>query len=122
MESWDGRHLYYSKAGSMRSIRRVPVAGGEEALVAEAPDLMLRRLCSSRTGLYFPRRRASGPLGVTEHSIHFLDSATGHVSTLLEEEDHFAWPDISVSPDEEWVLYAKQPTPLSELMLVENFR
>ena len=122
-ESWDGRHLYYVKMGVTPGIWRVPVSGGEETLVRPVPDLAFRRgLSVSRSGLYYMRGLWSVTQGVAEYSIHFLDFESGQATKLQEEEGSYTWPDVSVSPDEKWVLYAKQPIPVSELMLVENFR
>jgi len=43
------------------------------------------------------------------------------VIELFEERGGQAF-DLSVSPDEEWILYARRPVHISELMLMENFR
>ena len=57
-----------------------------------------------------------------EPTIELFDFATEQVSTVtvLEHTPMSWW--ISVSADEEWILYCEAPAPTSELMLVENFR
>ncbi len=92
------------------------------------PGLGWRGLSVSRSGLYyyFRHRRmeyTSRTQGRgSEYSIHFLDFESGQVMELCEEEGFIAFLDVAVSPDEEWILYAKRPMPVSELMLMENFR
>ena len=127
LESWDGRDVYYTKRGSPVSIWRVPVGGGEETQVLPVPGSPGRGLAVSRSGLYYSRK-AQGQyswqdaLGESEYMINFFDFESGQVTTLFKEEGFIPWADLAVSPDEEWILYGKHPVPVSELMLVENFR
>jgi hypothetical protein len=55
------------------------------------------------------------------YAIDFLDIESGRVIELFEERGGQAF-DLSVSPDEEWILYGRRPVHMSELMLMENFR
>jgi hypothetical protein len=119
--SWDGRHVYYAKLG-FPGIFRVPAAGGEGTLVESVPDLNAHSLAVSRSGLYYLTFRGWSQLGIMEFAIHFRDSESVAVETLLKEDGSIPRDDVAVSPNEEWILYSKQPMPVSELMLVENFR
>jgi dipeptidyl aminopeptidase/acylaminoacyl peptidase len=127
LESWDGRDVYYTKRGSPMSIWRVPASGGEETEVLPVPGSPGRGLAVFRSGLYYSRK-AQGQyswqdaLGESEYMINFFDFESGQVTTLFKEEGFIPSPDLAVSPDEEWILYAKYPIPVSELMLMENFR
>ena len=40
----------------------------------------------------------------------------------MKSEASIPGNDLAVSPDEEWILFQKHPIPVSELMLMENFR
>ena len=128
LESWDGRDVYYTKMESPPGIWRVPVGGGEEALVLLVPGLAWRGLSVSRSGVYYSfwHRRREYTLRTqgrgSEYSIHFLDFESGQEMKLFEEEDFAATMDLAASPDDRWILTAQSPVPVSELMLVENFR
>jgi Tol biopolymer transport system component len=122
VESWDGRSVYYSRRGSSPGIWRVPATGGRETELVQVPDLAASSLAASRSALYYMTGRVAIVHGVAEYSIHFLDLESGEVMEVFEEEGSRPWDFLAVSPDEEWILYAKHPVPMSELMLVENFR
>ena len=127
LESWDGRDVYYTKTGSPMSIWRVPASGGEETEVLPVPGSPGRGLAVFRSGLYYSQMTQGqyhwqDALGESEYMINFLDFESGQVTTLFKEEGFIPWADLAVSPDEEWILYGKHPVPVSELMLMENFR
>jgi len=44
------------------------------------------------------------------------------VTKLFEDGDFAPGDDVAVSPDEEWILMARKPLRVSEIMLMENFR
>jgi Tol biopolymer transport system component len=122
-ESWDGRHLYYVLSDPDRSgIWRVPVGGGEETEVVRGP---VRDFdwAPSQSGIYYATTREVIPFRKSVYTISFLDLESGCVTELLRREGPFLHPTtLAVSPDEEWILYAENPSPTSELMLAENFR
>jgi Tol biopolymer transport system component len=122
LESPDRGWVYYAKGGSSPAIWRVPVVGGEEEKVRAVADLDGSSLAMSSRGLYYQTQRFAWRHGVAEYSIQFLDLESGEVTKLFEEEGFIAWDFLTVSPDDEWILYGRQPIPVSELMLVENFR
>jgi Tol biopolymer transport system component len=118
-ESWDGRHLYYTK-GYVTGVWRMPLEGGDETAVVDGP-LAAWGWALAPGGLYFaPEQRLGGQkLG---YSIRYLDFDSGEVVTLLRKEGSFLHQSLTVSPDEKWILHAERPAPRSELMLVEDFR
>jgi len=128
-ESWDGRDLYYVQMGSTSGIWRVPVGGGEEALVLREADLFGAGLSVSRSGLYYSQlapeafRKGQGLATLPGlYTVHFLDFESGQVTKVYEDDGFVHGPFLSVSPDERWILNARRPAPVSELMLMENFR
>ena len=128
-ESWDGRDLYYTRRGSTSDIWRVPVGGGEKTQILPAPGLFGRGLSVSRSGLYYsqlaPTEFARGrPLMLLRglYTVHFLDFESGQVMNVFEDDGFVHSSNLSISPDERWILTARRPAPVSELMLMENFR
>jgi Tol biopolymer transport system component/predicted Ser/Thr protein kinase len=122
VESWDGRWVYCSREGSSPGLWRVPVSGGEEEQVFAVVDLEGSSLAMSPGGLYYQTQRSAWDHGLAEYSIRFLDLDTRELTMVFEEDDVIAWDFLTVSPDEEWILFGRRPMPVSELMLVENFR
>ena len=67
-------------------------------------------------GIYFVNREAEpGP------TIELFDFASEEVSHVAVLEDPPASWGLSVSPDEQWILYVREESE-SDIMLVENFR
>jgi hypothetical protein len=56
------------------------------------------------------------------YTAHFFDFESGQVMKVFEDDGFAIRARLTVSPDEEWILYCERPIPTSELMLVENFR
>jgi Tol biopolymer transport system component len=118
-ESWDRRYLYYTK-DAPSGIWRVPVEGGEEIEVLPGPVPMFWDWTLSKTGIYFATwhyRRSR-----KADQIQYFDFESGKITELFSKDDPSLHMCLTVSPDEEWVLYGERPAPTSELMLVENFR
>jgi Tol biopolymer transport system component len=118
LESWDGKHLYYSKAEMGAGIWRVPASGGDETELLPGPVLW-GDWALSRSGITFRNPEVGGG---RRHSIRYFDFATGRVTDLSKDEGRFGRYWLAVSPDEEWILYSQFPPGTSELTLVENFR
>ncbi len=109
-ESPDGRYLYYKKEGSLW---RLPSGGGEEERIVEKE---IHTFALTASGVYF---FWAGRPGIG-NSIDFLDLSTRKettVATIPRESG-----DVSVSPDERYLLYTQVDQSGSDLMLVENFR
>jgi Tol biopolymer transport system component len=118
-ESWDGRFVYYSKNFGETDVWRVPAEGGEETRVL-AEAIGHHDWDLARSGIYFSKSRP--PDRRQQWAIRFLDLESGRVTDLDRKEGPFHHYSLTVSPDEEWILYGEQPIPTRELMLVENFR
>jgi sugar lactone lactonase YvrE len=119
-ESWDGRHLYYVISPES-GIWRVPVGGGEEAEVVPGP-VRTNGWELSQSGIYFAADREVVWGRSYVYTISFLDFESAQVTELFRMEGPFLHNSLAVSPDQKWILYAENPSPTSELMLVENFR
>jgi eukaryotic-like serine/threonine-protein kinase len=118
LESPDGKFLYYTKALSATSLRKIPKEGGQASKVLEGLSVYLN-LAIVDGGVYFvPVRNAAGG------SIQFLNFATNQVKTMasFEKPLDLLSGGLAVSPDGRWILYTQVEQAGSELMLVENFR
>jgi Tol biopolymer transport system component/serine/threonine protein kinase len=121
-ESWDGRHLYYSKGPSPHpsAIWGVPAGGGEEAEVVAGP-VSSTDWALTRDGITFVIRRETVRRRREEYTIRFLDFESGQLTDVRRDEGPFSRWMLAVSPDEEWILYGEMQAWESELMIVENF-
>jgi Tol biopolymer transport system component len=121
-ESPDGRHLYYSRETAGRSgIWRVPVEGGEEVEVFAGP-VARDDWALGRKGLYFATVEDSVFANSAEYTVQFLDLASGQIQELFRRTDGAGYGFLTVSPNEEWILFSERPPWTAELMLLENFR
>jgi dipeptidyl aminopeptidase/acylaminoacyl peptidase len=113
LESKDGKDLYYSKNYEL-GIFRVSLSfpNQEEVVVREVRPR--RSFSPGINGLYFADQ-------ATDFPIRFLDFNTGRTSLLFETKGPFSRAELTVSPDEKWMLFNEVPSPEAELMLVENF-
>jgi Tol biopolymer transport system component len=119
--SWDGRHLYYTNAQGPTGIWRVSVEGGVETEVLRGLVLSWwRDWALSRSGLYYSTTRPRGR--VSEYTVQFLDFKSGRTTEVFRQVGSAGHAGVTVSPNEEWILYSEWPEAQSELMLVENFR
>jgi hypothetical protein len=93
----------------------MPIDGGEEELILE--KVGWSDWAPSEKGIFCFNREAEPGA-----AIEFFDFATGEVSpvAVLEPSSLGAW--LSVSPDEQWILYVRSEAEESDIMLVENFR
>jgi Tol biopolymer transport system component len=111
-ESADGEDLYYTKE---QELWKMPVRRGDERRVSAS--LFRNNVAPAKSGIYF----LEGPLSAeTTVRLQFLDLATQAVKTIAVIPAP-AGNEISVSPDERWMLFSKTDREGSELMIVENF-
>jgi Tol biopolymer transport system component/DNA-binding winged helix-turn-helix (wHTH) protein len=114
-ESADGRWVYYGKAMVRpTSIWRVPVDGGEETKVLDGLSYSFNFAVTER-GIYLLAFRGTPPVA----SIEFFDFATRQ-TTLLHTLDRPFWFGFALPPDERSILFSKEDSHGSDLMLVEN--
>ena len=117
IESADGRFVYYTKKITDGGIWRIPANGGEEVEIVKGP-ISWENFTLGARGLYYMEYRPGG----ASYAIQYLDLDSGKVSLLLRKEAPGHIRSLTVSPDENWLLYEESPQPTSELMLVDNFR
>ena len=120
VESPDGRSLYYAKERLNAGIWRVPTVGGEETEIVKGP-IDWFNWALGRRGLYSlkPEDRPDDKNG---YVIQYLDLDSRQVTPLFHREGRIDEGHLTVSPDEEWILFSETPWSTSEVMLVENFR
>ena len=111
----DGYWLYFTKSNSDESpLMKMPSAGGPETQVL--PAVYYRGFAPAGKGVYFIYRE-----GAKSASIRFLNEATGEVRKVQPLTKPLGLH-LSVSPDEQFVLWSQEDHPGSDLMLIENFR
>jgi Tol biopolymer transport system component/DNA-binding winged helix-turn-helix (wHTH) protein len=112
-ESLSGEDLYYTKE---HELWKTPVRGGDEVRVLKSPAEIY--FAPAKRGIYFLEDTQSFDNTL---SLKFLDYTTHAIKTIAAIPGPFADDEISVSPDEQWMLYGKTGRGGSELMLIENF-
>ena len=120
--SRDGKYVYYAKGRNLAGLWRVPVGGGEEVKILDAPPPTgWAYFHTMEKGIYYADiiDRKAGKAG-----IFFYDFETRR-STLVKAFDHFGSegaPGLSISPDGRYALYTTLAPTTVDMMLVENFR
>jgi Tol biopolymer transport system component len=113
-ESFDGKFVYFARTPGQTSVWRVPVGGGDETKVLESA--LGQAFAVADKGIYFVTPNPDGAWVFQFHSF-----ATNKVTTLAEIRQSVSWG-VSVSPDEQYILYTQEDQTGSDLMLVENFQ
>jgi Tol biopolymer transport system component/DNA-binding winged helix-turn-helix (wHTH) protein len=118
--SRDGKFIYYAKGRDLPGIWRVPVNGGEETKILDAPPPSAwAYFIVTEKGIFYgdwPDRKNPG--------LYFYDFKTRKSSAVLLL-DHFGSegaPGLSISPDGRYALYTTLAPPAVSVMLVDNFR
>jgi hypothetical protein len=110
-ESMDGEALYYSKD---QQLWKVPVRGGEETRVLAS--LLDNNFASSRRGIFF----LEGARSDANVRVQFFSFATRLIQTVGKVPGPVS-DEISISPDERWLLFGTMNGAGRELMLIDNF-
>jgi len=113
-ESWDGKTLYYLKAGSSPLYARA-LAGGPERQIIDA--VASRAFYPVEDGIYY-----IGPGDAAgTYALRFYDFANRRSRTLssIEQTPNLG---LTVSPDCQTFLFSIRNPESSDLMLIENFR
>jgi hypothetical protein len=115
-ESLDGKTLFYSAARGDAPLLTVPLGGGTPRRVLGCVRDGGFRV--TRRGLYYL------PCGSESRvSLHFSDAATGRDEEIGVLENPWPnWFNLSVSPDDNAVLYTIFKDPGRDLMLIKDFR
>jgi Tol biopolymer transport system component/DNA-binding winged helix-turn-helix (wHTH) protein len=118
--SRDGKYIYYARGRDLPGLWRVPVDGGEEVKILDAPPpTAWAYFVVVDKGIYF----ADAPDHKTP-GIYFYDFATRKSSPvrLLDRFGSQGAPGLSISPDGRYAIYTALAPPSVNIMLVENFR
>jgi Tol biopolymer transport system component len=111
-ESVDGKDLYYS---NISGLWRIPVAGGSEVRLSES--IYGDNFAPVQHGVYFidwPQTFS------TELTLKLLDTRTHSIKPVTTVLGPLG-DEMSISPDEQSLLYGKMEHAGSELMIVDNF-
>jgi dipeptidyl aminopeptidase/acylaminoacyl peptidase len=112
----DGAWLYWWQGSPPQGIWRMPVDGEERTQIVPAEGTNMINWAPGRSGLYYAVNSED------EYQIRYRDRVSQR-ETVLHTTDHslvHQW--LTVSPDEDSVLFGERPASSSEIMLVENFR
>jgi len=119
MESPDGTYLYFTKQKS-DGIWRMPVEGGEEALVLDRQAASLPGYWAVfDDGIYYVE-----PYAATQARIMFYSFAKRQsipIMTIPGQLDEWSGG-LTVSPDRRWIVFSQREYSTSEIILAENFR
>lgn len=110
-ESLDGADVYFTRN---QQLWKMPTRGGNETLVLAS--MLDNNYAVVKRAIYFLK---SAPSDATLQ-LQFLDFATHAIRNIGAVPGPSA-DEVSVSPDERWLLYATSGGTGSELMLIENF-
>jgi Tol biopolymer transport system component len=119
-ESPDGKFVYYAKSRDVPGpLWRTPTDAGEEIPIPGFNKAARwGQWAVLENGVYFVNaERTILP------TIEFFSFATGRVTQITTLEKRvFGGPNLAVSPDGEWILYAQVDRNDSDLMLVNDFQ
>jgi eukaryotic-like serine/threonine-protein kinase len=111
-ESADGENLYYTKD---HTLWKLPTRGGSEIRITQS--LCHHNFAPTKHGVYFIEDSSSA----VNADLKFLDFRTRSLRTITTVPGPVG-EEMSISPDERWMLYGKTDREGSELMLLENFQ
>jgi Tol biopolymer transport system component len=112
-ESVDGRDIYYTKE---QGLWKMPVRGGDETQVLAS--LLQNNFAVAKDDVYFVEDSASPDPTRRFQVLHFIT----HTIKTIGEAPVSPGGEISISPDEQWMLFDRTEREDGELMLVDNFR
>jgi hypothetical protein len=107
----DGHYIYYLNKGDS-ALWRVSVNGGDELELAQlGPE---SEFTLGKNGAYLIP-------SLDSNTLKFLDYRTGSIKVLGPLPGAVSLG-LAVSPDEQWLLFARSESEGSQLMLVDKFR
>ena len=123
MESADGKSLYYAKGVTERGMGKMPIGGGEEVPVLDAPAPgRWGQVALSSSGLYYIAGDGTDlPARVAIFFYNFASRETTRVAQLAKQPLRGS-RGLSLSPDGRALLFTQLDAEGSDLMLLENFR
>jgi hypothetical protein len=123
MESADGRTLYYAKDIGAPGTWKMPIGGGEEVLVLDAPATgRYGQMALTGSGLYYVAR--DGADMRARFAIFFHDFGTRQTTRVaqLAKQPPVGTRGLSLSADGRSLLFTQLDAEGMDLMLLENFR
>ena len=119
VESPDGNYLYYTKSWLDGRVARIPIAGGEETLMADSVRSlrMPQNFALAAKGIYY----AFSTDPQTWFEIRFSSYDAGGSATLLRMQRGIG-NGMSLAPDGRTLLFSAVEPRGGDLMLVDNFR
>jgi hypothetical protein len=111
-ESVDGRTIYYANISGLWAI---PADGGREVRISES--IYGDNFAPTAHGIYFIERSGDSATALTLKFLDYRTRVIRPVTTVIGP----VGDEMSVSPDERWLLYGKMDRIGTELMLIENF-
>jgi hypothetical protein len=123
MESADGKSLYYAKGVTERGMGKMPIGGGEEVPVLDAPAPgRWGQVALTSSGLYYIARDGTDlPARFAIIFYNFASRETTRVAQLAKPPLRGS-RGLSLSPDGRALLFTQLDAEGSDLMLLENFR
>jgi Tol biopolymer transport system component/DNA-binding winged helix-turn-helix (wHTH) protein len=121
LPSLDGKYLYYAKGRDVPGLWRVPVEGGEEVKMFDAPPVGGWGYFAVTTdGIYYPDVATPGKGGLFFYS--FASRSSSLAWSVDKEQPDNGAPALGISPDGRTMVICLLDQPLVYIMLVENFR
>jgi Tol biopolymer transport system component/DNA-binding winged helix-turn-helix (wHTH) protein len=121
LPSFDGKFLYYAKGRDVPGLWRVPVDGGEETKLFDAPPVgAWGYFAVTADGIYYPDIPAPGKAGLYFYS--FAAQTSSLAMSVDREKPNSGAPALAISPDGRTLLICLLDQPLVYIMLVDNFR
>ncbi|HET6933038.1 MAG TPA: DPP IV N-terminal domain-containing protein [Candidatus Acidoferrum sp.] len=120
LPSLDGKYLYYAKGRDLPGLWRVPVEGGEELKMFDAPPVGgWGYFAVTADGIYYPDVSTPGKGGLFFYS--FARQSSSLAWSVDKEEPDNGAPALGISPDGRTLTICLLDQPLVYIMLVENF-
>jgi Tol biopolymer transport system component len=117
-ESADGRFVYFERSNFNFEVWRVPVEGGEEAAVRQAPNTAAWALGTK--GFYYVEHMAAAT-APDKSVLRLLPfDATEPVDVMEVPAPWWSSP-LDIAPDGKWFAYVQSDRVESDLMLIEDF-
>jgi Tol biopolymer transport system component/DNA-binding winged helix-turn-helix (wHTH) protein len=121
LPSPDGKFLYYAKGRDVPGLWRVPVDGGEEVKMFDAPPVGgWGYFAVTADGIYYPDVSTPGKGGLFFYS--FASQSSSLAWAVDKEQPDNGAPALGISPDGRTMVICLLDQPLIYIMLVENFR
>ena len=121
LPSLDGKYLYYAKGRDVPGLWRVPVEGGAEVKMFDAPPVGgWGYFAVTSEGIFYPDVSTPGKGGLFFYS--FASQASSLAWSVDKQQPDNGAPALGISPDGRTMVICLLDQPLIYIMLVENFQ